>query len=100
MVNLLQRMNSGAMMHEATTIWKNAHIKGDADWMPDQDRVIMTKEDDASTSESDAGTDGSGHGDSDSDRLKQVECEDEFRDTEFEDLVKLERSQEILQLIL
>jgi predicted aspartyl protease len=100
MVNLLQKMNSEAMMHEATTIWKNAHIKGDADWMPDQDRVIMTKEDDASTSESDAGTDGSGHGDSDSDRLKQVECEDEFRDTEFEDLVKSEGPQEILQLIL
>jgi hypothetical protein len=31
MVNLLQRMNSEAMMHEATTIWKNAHIKDDSD---------------------------------------------------------------------
>jgi len=35
MVNLLQRMNSEAMMHEATTIWKNADIKEDYDWIPD-----------------------------------------------------------------
>jgi len=100
MVNLLQRMNSEAMMHEATTIWKNGHIKDDYDWIPNQDRVIMTKEDDASTSDSDTCTDGSGHGDSDSNRLKQVECEDEFIDTELEDLVKSEGPQEILQLIL
>jgi len=92
MVNLLQRMNFKAMMHEATTIWKNAHTKDDCDWIPDQDCVIMTKEDDASTSDSDTGTDGSGHGDSDSNRLKQVECEDEFRDTELEALVKSEGS--------
>jgi hypothetical protein len=31
MVNLLQKMSSEAMMHEATTIWKNAHIKEDYD---------------------------------------------------------------------
>ncbi len=30
-VNLLQRMNSEVMMHEATTIWKNTHIKDDSD---------------------------------------------------------------------
>jgi len=88
MVNLLQRMNSEAMMHEATSIWKNTHIKDDYDWIPDQDRVIMTKENDASTSDSDTGTDGSGHGDSESNRLKQIESEDEFRDTKLEDLVK------------
>jgi predicted aspartyl protease len=100
MVNLLQRMNSEAMMHEATTIWKNTHINDDSDWIPDQDRVIMTKEDDASTLDSDIGTNGSGHCDSESNRLKQIECEDEFRDTELEDLVRLEGPQEILQLIL
>jgi predicted aspartyl protease len=88
MVNLLQRMNSEIMMHEATTIWKNTHIKDDSDWIPDQDRVIMTKEDDASTSDSDIGTNGSGHGDSESNRLKQIESEDEFRDAELENLVK------------
>ncbi len=32
--------------------------------------------------------------------MKQVECEDEFRDIELEDLVKSEGPQEILQLIL
>jgi len=31
MVNLLQRMNSKAMMNEATTIWKNTHINDDSD---------------------------------------------------------------------
>ncbi len=31
MVNLLQRMNSKAMMHEAMTIWKNTHINDDSD---------------------------------------------------------------------
>jgi len=92
MVNLLQRMNSEAMMHEATTIWKNTHIKDDSDWIPDQDCVIMTKEDDASTSDSNTSTDGSGHSDSKSNRLKQIESEDEFRDTELENLVKSEGS--------
>ncbi len=31
MVNLLQRMNSEAMMHEAMTSWKNTHINDDSD---------------------------------------------------------------------
>jgi hypothetical protein len=100
MVNLLQRMNSEVMMHEATTIWKNAHIKDDSDWIPDQDRVIMTKEDDASTSDSNTSTDGSGHYDSEFDQVRQIKSENEFGDTELEDLVKSEGPQEILQLIL
>jgi len=90
MVNLLQRMNSEAMIHEAVTIWKDSHIKDDSNWMPDQDRVIMTKENDASTSDSDTGTDGSGHCDSEFDQVKQIKFENEFGDTELEDLVKLE----------
>jgi hypothetical protein len=60
----------------------------------------MTKKDDASTSDSDTGTDGSGHDDSDSNRLRQVKHENEFGDTELEELVKSEGLQEILQLIL
>jgi hypothetical protein len=60
----------------------------------------MTKEDDVSTSDSDTGTDGSGHYASKSNQLKQIECEDEFRDIELEDLVRSEGPQEILQLIL
>jgi len=100
MVNLLQKMNFEAMMHEATTIWKDAHVKDDSDWIPDQDCVIMTKVDDASTLDSDTGIDGSGHCDSESDQVRQIKSENEFGDTELEDLVKSEGSQEILQLIL
>jgi hypothetical protein len=60
----------------------------------------MTKEDDASTSDLNTGTDGSGHCDSESDQMKQIKSENEFGDTELEDLVKSEGPQEILQLIL
>ncbi len=88
------------MMHEATTIWKNARIKEDPDCMPDQDRVSITREEDASTSDSETGTDEGGHGELESNQLKQVESGDEFGDTELEDLVKSEGLQEILQLIL
>jgi len=35
MVNLLQRMNSGALVNEATTILKNAHVNDNSDWMLD-----------------------------------------------------------------
>jgi len=88
------------MMHEVTTTWKNTHIKDDSDWIPDQDCVIMTKEDDASTLDSDTGTDGSGHYDLESNQVRQIKSENEFGNTELEDLVKLEGPQEILQLIL
>jgi len=35
MVNLLQRMNSEALMQESMTIWKNTSTNNDSDWMPD-----------------------------------------------------------------
>jgi hypothetical protein len=60
----------------------------------------MAKENATSTSNSDTGTNGSEHCDSESNQLKQIDCEDEFRDTELEELVKSEGPQEILQLIL
>jgi hypothetical protein len=100
MVNLLQRMNSEALMQESTTIWKNTRTNDDSDWIPDQDRAIMTKEDAASTSDSNISTDGNEHCDSKSNQLKQIDCEDEFRDAELEELVRSEGPQEILQLIL
>jgi predicted aspartyl protease len=100
MVNLLQRMNSKALMQESTTIWKNTCTNDDFDWIPDQDRAIMTKEDVVSTSDSDAGSDGNEHCDSESNKLKQIDCEDEFRDAELEELVKSKGPQEMLQLIL
>ncbi|CAN5955450.1 unnamed protein product [Sphagnum jensenii] len=100
MVNLLQRINSKTLMQESTIIWQNTSTSDDSDWMPDQDRTIMTKEDAASTSDSDAGTDGSEHCDSVSNQLKQIDYEDEFGDAELEELVRSEGPQEILQLIL
>jgi hypothetical protein len=93
-------MNLEALVNEATTILNNAHINDNSDWMPDQDSTIMPEEDDASTLESETGTDGSEHCEWDSHQLKQINCEDEFKDTELEDLVKSEGPQEILQVIL
>ncbi|CAK9251724.1 unnamed protein product [Sphagnum jensenii] len=64
------RMNSEALMNEATTILKNTHVNDNSDWMPDQDSIIMPEEDDASTSELEAGTNGSEHCEWDSHQLK------------------------------
>jgi len=36
MVNLLQRMNSGALEQEASTTWKDTRANRDSDWMPEQ----------------------------------------------------------------
>jgi hypothetical protein len=100
MVNLLQRMNSEALMQESTTIWKNTSTISDFDWIPDQDRTIMTKEEAVSTSDSDAGTDSNEYYDSESNQLKQIDCKDEFGDVELEELVSSEGPQEILRLML
>ncbi|CAK9220311.1 unnamed protein product [Sphagnum troendelagicum] len=93
-------MNSEALVNEAMTILKKTHINDNFDWMPDQDSAIMPEEDDTSTLVSGTGTDGSEHCEWDSHQLKQIDCEDEFKDTELEDLVKSEGLQEILQMIL
>ncbi|CAK9276216.1 unnamed protein product [Sphagnum jensenii] len=82
-VNLLQRTNSGAPVQEPLTTWKNTHANGDSSWMPDQDQTIVTKGDDACTSDSNAGTDNSEYYDSESNQLKQIDCEDEFKDAEW-----------------
>jgi hypothetical protein len=58
----------------------------------------MAKEGGSSTSTSDAGTDDSERSYSESNQLKQIDCENEFGDTELEELVKEEGPQEILQL--
>jgi len=47
--------------------------------------VSITSEDDAFTSDSKTGTDGSGHCDSESDQVGQIKSENEFGDTELED---------------
>ncbi len=100
MVNLLQRMNSGSLIQDTTSIWTEAHNNGNSEWTSDQDCAIMTKEEDSSTSTSDADTDDSERSDSESNQLKQFDCENEFGDTELEELVKSEGPQEILQLTI
>ncbi len=77
-------------MQEESTTWKNTHANRDSGWMPDRDQVIVTKEDDASTSDSDTGTNSNEYYDSESNQLKQIDCEDEFGDTELEELVNSE----------
>ncbi len=100
MVNLLQSMNSEALMQDTITIWRNTHDNGDSDSRSDQDRAIMTKEGGSSTSAADADIDDSERSDPESNQLKQIDYENEFGDTELEELVKSEGSQEILQLII
>jgi hypothetical protein len=60
----------------------------------------MRKKVNASTSDSDTNTNNSERCDGGHHQVEQIGDENEFRDTEFEDLVLLERPQQILQLIL
>ncbi len=82
---------------------KNTHINDDFDitnWIPDQGSPIMTKGEDAYTSYSNTGTDGSEHCDGEPCQFEQIDNEDAFKDIELEDLVRSEGLQQILQLIL
>jgi len=99
-VNLLQKMNSGAPEQEASTTWKDTRANRNSDWMPEQGQTIVTKEDDVYTSDSDDDTDSSGYYDSKSNQLKQIDCENEFEDADLEELVNSEGSQEMLRLML
>ncbi len=60
----------------------------------------MTKEDDVYASDSDDDTDSSEYYDSESNQLKQINCEDEFKDVDLEELVNSEGPQEMLRLML
>ncbi len=100
MVNLLQRINSETWMRESTTIWQSTSTSDNPDWETDQDRTSVIKDDVATTSDSNTGTDGSEHGESVSNPLRQIDHEDEFGDNELEKLVTSEGPLEILQLIL
>jgi hypothetical protein len=99
-VNLVQRLSSEGLEQEASTTWKNTHANGDSNWMPDQDQTIVTKGDDAYTSDSDASTESSEYYDSESNQLKHIDCEDEFGDAELEELVSSKGPQEILRVVL
>jgi hypothetical protein len=68
--------------------------------MPDRDQATVTKGDDASTSDSNTGTDSSEYYDSESNQLKQIDYEEEFGDAGLEELVSSEGPQEILRLML
>ncbi len=100
MVNLLQKIDSETLMRESTAIWQSASTGDNPKWVSNQDRTMVTKEDIASSSNSDMGTDGGEHGDVVSSPVKQVDYEDEFEEGELDKLVKSERPPEILQLIL
>ncbi len=60
----------------------------------------MTKEDNVYASDSDDDTDSSEYYDSESNQLKQINCEDEFKDADLEELVNSEGPQEMLRLML
>jgi hypothetical protein len=99
-VNLLQRMSTGTMVREAPTTWKDVCADQGGDTIPDQDRKAVDEGGDASTSDSDDESDTSEYYDSESNRLKQIDSEDEFVDAEFEKLVSSEGPQEMLRLML
>jgi hypothetical protein len=87
-------------MREPATIWQSTSTNDNLDWEIDQDRAIVIKDNAATTSDSDTGTDDSEHGESMSNPLRQIDHEDEFGNNELEKLVTSEGPPEILQLIL
>jgi hypothetical protein len=93
-------MSTGTVVREAPTTWKDARANQGGDTVPDQDRKAVNEGDDASTSDSDDGSDASEYYDSKSNRLEQIDSEDEFVDAEFEELVSSEGPREMLQLML
>jgi hypothetical protein len=100
MVNLLQRVSTGTMVREASTTWKDARADQDGDAVPDQDREVVNEGDNASTLYFVDDSDTSEYYDSESNRLEQINSEDEFVDVEFEELVSSEGPQEMLRLML
>ncbi len=68
--------------------------------VPDQDRETVDEGDDAFVSNSDDESDDGEYYNPKSNRLEQIDSEDEFVDAEFEELVKSEGSQEMLRLML
>jgi hypothetical protein len=93
-------MSVGTMVRKTSTTWKDARAHQNGDAVLDQDREAINEEDDASTSDSDDDSDTSEYYDSESNRLEQIDSEDEFVDAEFEELVSSEGPQEMLRLML
>jgi len=88
------------MVQETSTTWKDAHTDQESDVVPDQDREIVDEGDDTSVSDSDDESDDGEYHDSESNRLEQIDSEDEFVDAEFEELVSSKGPQEMLRLML
>jgi len=99
-VNLLQRMSAGTMVRETSTTWKDARAHQGGCAVPNQDREAVNEEDNTSTSDSDDDSDTSEYYDSESHQIEQIDSEDEFVDTEFEELISSEGPQEMLRLML
>jgi hypothetical protein len=86
-VNLLQRMNLGALEQEASITWKDARTNRDSDWIPEQGQTIIIKEDHVCTSNSDDDDDNSEYYDSEPNQLEQINYGEEFEDADLEKLV-------------
>jgi hypothetical protein len=99
-VNLLQKVNTYTMVREASTSWKDAYVDQGSDEVHDQDRETVNEGGTASVSDSDDESDDGEYYDLESNRLEQIDSEDEFVDAEFEELVSLEGPQEMLRLML
>jgi hypothetical protein len=65
-VNLLQRMSASTMVRETSTTWKDARANQDGDAVPNHDREVVNKGDNASTSDSDDDSDTNEYYDSES----------------------------------
>ncbi len=99
MVNLLQKMGTGAMEQGPSTTQKDAPTAQDDDAALDQVLESIQEGDGVSFSDSDD-DDNSEYHDSESNQFEQVGSEDEFADVEFEELVNSEGPQEMLRLML
>jgi hypothetical protein len=99
-VNLPQRISKGTMVQETSTTWKSERANQDGGTLPVQDQEAANEGNDASMSNSNDDSTTSECYESESSQLEQIDSEDEFVDTEFEELVSSEGPQEMLRLML
>jgi len=103
MVNLLQGMNSKTLMWGYYYYFEEWSFSDDSDitnWIPDQGSPIKTKRENTFALDSNTSIDNNEHCDEEPRQFEQIDCENELRDTEIEDLVRSKGLQLILQLIL
>jgi hypothetical protein len=100
MVNLLQRINSSALMPESVFVSQSTSANHHPNCETKRDHVSVIGDDAAITSDSDTSTSSSNDGESESEPLAQIDHEEEFGDGELEKLVRSKGPPEMLQLIL